>query len=233
MGPVRKRASPSDGTASRGEHRLEGPNPGDWPCLADRLGERIFLVSCREDRQDRVLLSLDRSSGRMLWERTVVHAPLEPSTDSTAMPRAPRPRTAVGLRELPGPPVDARGGLRFRRRSSLAGPARRIPQQAWLLQLRRAVREPGDRQRRPRWRFVSGGPRSRDGRTVWKTPRENKTRSYCPPIIREIDGRTQMILSGDKCVASYDPRNGSRHGSSTGQPNSSLLRWSTTANFYS
>ena len=46
---------------------------------------------------------------------------------------------------------------------------------------------------------------------VWKTPRENKTRSYCVPIIREIDGRRQMILSGSLCVASYDPRTGRRH----------------------
>jgi outer membrane protein assembly factor BamB len=51
----------------------------------------------------------------------------------------------------------------------------------------------------------------RDGKTLWKTPRENKTRSYCVPIIRELAGRTQMILSGDKCVASYDPQTGKRH----------------------
>jgi outer membrane protein assembly factor BamB len=49
------------------------------------------------------------------------------------------------------------------------------------------------------------------GSTRWKTDRENKTRSYVTPIIREIGGRTQMILSGSKCVASYDPRNGQRH----------------------
>ena len=50
-----------------------------------------------------------------------------------------------------------------------------------------------------------------NGDTVWKTPRENRTRSYCTPIVREIDGRTQMVLSGNKCVASYDPHDGSRH----------------------
>jgi outer membrane protein assembly factor BamB len=50
-----------------------------------------------------------------------------------------------------------------------------------------------------------------DGRTVWKVPRENRTRSYCVPIIRDLAGRTQMILSGDKCVASYDPADGRRH----------------------
>ena len=48
----------------------------------------------------------------------------------------------------------------------------------------------------------------KDGRTLWKTPRENHTRSYCVPLIRELDGRPQMVLSGDKCVASYDPNNG-------------------------
>jgi outer membrane protein assembly factor BamB len=49
------------------------------------------------------------------------------------------------------------------------------------------------------------------GKTLWKTPRQNKTRSYCVPLIRELDGRTQMVLSGDKCVASYDPNNGRLH----------------------
>jgi outer membrane protein assembly factor BamB len=50
----------------------------------------------------------------------------------------------------------------------------------------------------------------RTGDLVWKTPRENRTRSYCVPIVRQFDGRTQMILSGNKCVASYDPNDGSR-----------------------
>lgn len=49
------------------------------------------------------------------------------------------------------------------------------------------------------------------GKTVWKTPRENRTRSYCTPLIRDIDGRTQMMLSGSKSIASFDPRTGQRH----------------------
>jgi outer membrane protein assembly factor BamB len=31
------------------------------------------------------------------------------------------------------------------------------------------------------------------------------------PILRELSGRTQMILSGDKCVSSYDPATGRQH----------------------
>jgi outer membrane protein assembly factor BamB len=50
-----------------------------------------------------------------------------------------------------------------------------------------------------------------NGQILWKIPRENHTRSYCAPLIREVAGRTQMVLSGDKCVASYDPSNGKRY----------------------
>jgi outer membrane protein assembly factor BamB len=49
------------------------------------------------------------------------------------------------------------------------------------------------------------------GATVWKAPRENQTRSYVTPIIREIGGRTQMVFSGSKCIVSLDPNDGSRH----------------------
>jgi outer membrane protein assembly factor BamB len=46
------------------------------------------------------------------------------------------------------------------------------------------------------------------GEKVWNVPRANKTRSYVTPIIREVAGRTQLVLSGDKSVISYNPRDG-------------------------
>jgi len=39
--------------------------------------ERIFLIACLADSGDRVLLALDRASGRTLWQQTVLNAPLE------------------------------------------------------------------------------------------------------------------------------------------------------------
>ena len=51
----------------------------------------------------------------------------------------------------------------------------------------------------------------KDGHEVWRIQRPNNTRSYCPPLIRELAGRTQMVLSGSKCVASYDPNDGKLH----------------------
>jgi outer membrane protein assembly factor BamB len=47
-----------------------------------------------------------------------------------------------------------------------------------------------------------------NGQTVWKTPRTHKIRSYCTPIIRDISGRTQMVMSGSKQVVSLDPKTG-------------------------
>ena len=188
------------------------PIPGKGHASPIVAGERIFLVSCREDTQDRILLCLDRANGRILWEQTVVNAPLEkmhrlnshasstPATDGKLVYVSFLDRTEMlvaaydfaGKRQWlvrPGEFASVHGycspPLLFENMVIMNGDH---DGDAYLLALDRA-----------------------DGKTVWKTPRENKTRSYCPPIIRQIDGRTQMMLSGSKCVASYDPRNGSRH----------------------
>ncbi|MGE3806173.1 MAG: PQQ-binding-like beta-propeller repeat protein, partial [Gemmataceae bacterium] len=46
------------------------------------------------------------------------------------------------------------------------------------------------------------------GKERWRTDRPNKTRSYCTPILIEAAGRKQLVLSGSKCIASYDPDTG-------------------------
>jgi len=49
---------------------------------------------------------------------------------------------------------------------------------------------------------------SANGKTVWKTPAENPSQSYSPPLVRELAGKPQMIVPGNKAVTSYDPRTG-------------------------
>jgi outer membrane protein assembly factor BamB len=53
--------------------------------------------------------------------------------------------------------------------------------------------------------------KKQSGEVAWKSRRANNTRSYVTPIIREVAGRTQLVLSGDKSVASLDPNTGSTH----------------------
>ena len=194
------------------------------------LGERIFLVSCREDRGDRVLLCLDRQSGRILWERVVLSPPLERKhglngyasgtpasdgklvyvtfleadfgrdklTDPLGRTRATPGNMAVAAYDFDG---NRKWLVRPGRFSSVHGYC------SSPILFENLVIINGDHDGDA---YLVALDRS-SGETVWKTPRENKTRSYCTPIIRQIDGRTQMVLSGSLCVASYDPHDGSRH----------------------
>ena len=49
------------------------------------------------------------------------------------------------------------------------------------------------------------------GEEQWRTDRPNKTRSYCPPVVIDAAGKKQLVLTGSKCVASYDPDTGKQH----------------------
>ena len=49
------------------------------------------------------------------------------------------------------------------------------------------------------------------GEIRWKDKRDNGIRSYATPIIRNLDGRLQMVLSGSESVISYNPRTGKRY----------------------
>jgi outer membrane protein assembly factor BamB len=212
-GTSREKDIPRRWDGAKGEQiawKVEVPGRGHASPIV--WGDRIFLVSALEDRQQRILLALDRANGRTLWQRVVLESPLErinslnsyasstPATDGqlvyvsfldrgemfiAAYDFAGQPRWAV----RPGPFASQHGycssPILYKDLVIVNGDH---DGDAYLAALDRYT-----------------------GRTVWKTPRENQTRSYSVPIIRRIDGRMQMILSGSKCVASYDPDNGSRH----------------------
>jgi outer membrane protein assembly factor BamB len=175
-------------------------------------GDFIFTVSAATDTEERLLLCLDRKTGKMLWQRKVLTAPLEgkhklnsfasstPATDGQLVYVAflDRDRMFVAAYDFngaqrwavhPGPFSSMHGfcssPLLYGNTVILNGDH---DGNSYLVALDRA-----------------------DGHIIWKTARENHTRSYCAPIIREIGGRKQMVLTGDKCVASYDPENGRRH----------------------
>jgi outer membrane protein assembly factor BamB len=55
----------------------------------------------------------------------------------------------------------------------------------------------------------------KSGREVWRTPR-TKTITYSSPIVGNVAGRDQLLMSGGLKVASYDPANGRPLWSATG-----------------
>ena len=213
---------PTHWDGAKGENiawKVEVPGTGHAsPIVWD---DRIFLVTCLEEEpRPRAALPRPRLGQNALADvgaqvAAGKEAPLNsyasstPATDGklvyVTFLEGTKPGEATGA-------ADGRGGLRFRRAaaSGSCGPAR-FPASTAIAVVPVLFED----------KLIVNGDHDGDaylvaldretGKTVWKTPRENKTRSYSTPIIRDIDGRTQMILSGSKCVASYDPRDGSRH----------------------
>lgn len=175
-------------------------------------GDRIFTVSALTDNQDRVLLALDCSTGKIRWQKTVVQSPLEPkhklNSYASSTPATDGQlvyATFLDSKEIVVAAYDFDGNRKWLVRPGAFESKHGFCSSPILFKDKVIVNGDHDGDS-----YLVALARA-DGKTLWKVPRDNKTRSYCAPIIREISGRTQMILSGDKCVASYDPNDGSRH----------------------
>ncbi len=190
-------------------------------------GNRAYIVGCIKATKQRTLVALDAHTGKVAWEQIVLAAPLE-SKHSLNSYASATPVTdgktiyvsflEVGNKKIPAPNV---GNKR------LITPGRMIVaayddsgKQLWLVR-------PGD--------FISAhgfcsspviyedllivnGDHDgkgymlaldrKTGKTVWKTDRKYGIRSYVTPLIRKIDGRIQMVVSGSQHITSLDPRTG-------------------------
>lgn len=193
--------------------------------------DRVFTVAALAETEERLLLCVDRASGRLLWQSTVLKAPIEgihrlnsqasstPATDGqriftafldnteTDATRAanagreipkgevPKGTVVISAHDFSGKPLwQVRPGLFSSKHGFCSSPV--------LFEDKVIVNcdHDGDG-------YIVALSKS-DGKELWRIARPNHTRSYCVPLIRDIGGRTQMVLSGTLCVTSYDPRTG-------------------------
>ena len=192
--------------------------------------DHVFLVSCLPDKTSRVLVALDRTSGEQLWQRDVLKSPLE-SKHSLNSRASGTPATdgklvyvtflAVGDKKVPAPNVgserlifpgqivvaayDFDGNQKWEVRPGSFVSAHGFCSSPVLFENLLIINGDHDGES-----YVVALDK-KTGKVVWKTPREHKTRSYVTPIIREIAGRTQMVMSGSMSVVSLDPRTGKHH----------------------
>jgi outer membrane protein assembly factor BamB len=186
--------------------------PGTGHASPIVLGNRIFTVTALLDGGDRILLCLDRKDGRIVWQRTVLNAPLERKHDlnsfASSTPATDGEKlyvTFLDRDQILVAAYDLGGKQQWLVRPGAFSSMHGFCSSPLIFKDKVIVN--GDHDGNS---YIVALSRS-DGHTLWKTPRENHTRSYCVPIIRDLSGRTQMILSGDKSVASYDPNNGRLH----------------------
>jgi hypothetical protein len=172
-------------------------------------GDRILLTTCLEKDGQRLLLCLHREDGRLLWERVVLTARLEhkhnlnsfasstPATDGRHVwvSFLQESRMQVACYDLDGHPVWRRSPGEFHSAHGFCSSPVLYQDlvilngdqdaEAWIVALDKGT-----------------------GLERWRADRPNRTGSYCVPLLVEAAGRKQLVLSGSKCVASYDPDTG-------------------------
>lgn len=192
--------------------------------------DRIFLVSCLEESEERVLISLDRKSGKELWRRTVFKAPLEtkhnlnsrasgtPVTDGELVyvtflqvdgSTVPAPNVGTKRPITPGQMVVAAYDYQGNRKWSVK-PGEFISAHGYSscpVLYKDLLIVNGDHDGKG---YVVALDK-KSGEMKWKVLRKHGIRSYVTPIIRDVAGRTQMVMSGSQSVVSYDPSDGSKH----------------------
>lgn len=193
-------------------------------------GDKIFLTTCLPDREERELLCLDRLSGKTIWSQVVLESPLESihqlNSRASGTPAADGKQVYVTFMravgdEVPAPNV---GALRLITPGKIVVAAYDFNGKLnWKTEVGDFLSAHGFSTCPVLFKdlVIINGDHDGNGYIValdrktgeerWRTARENNTRSYVTPIIREIEGRTQMILSGSLSVASYDPDNGKQH----------------------
>ena len=191
---------------------------------------KVFLTTCLPEKEQRLLLCLDQRTGKKLWQKVVLNSPLETihplNSRASGTPATDGQHVFVTFmkaddRKIPAPNV---GTQRLITPGKIIVAAYDLDgEQKWKINVGDFISAHGFNTCPVLFEdlVIINGDHDGDaylvalerktGRERWRIERENKTRSYATPIIREIGGRTQMILSGSLCVASYDPHNGKRH----------------------
>jgi len=175
-------------------------------------GDRIFVTTCNERSKKRLLWCLDADSGKLLWERTVLTAPLErknrlnsyasstPATDGKHVwvSFLDRKRVVVAC-------YDKAGGEIWRKSPGELHAVHGFCSS--LLLYKDMVILNGDQDALA---YIVAFDQA-TGAERWRADRPNRTRSYCPPVVFRLAGKDQLVLSGSKCVASYNPNDGKQY----------------------
>jgi outer membrane protein assembly factor BamB len=184
--------------------------PGQGHASPIVWGNNVFTVTALSATQERVLLCLDRASGKIIWQETVVQGPLEnihkENSYASSTPATDGERVFVTFRVGDEIVVAAH--------HLVSG------KQLWLVRPGTHTGEWGFSNEPVLFKdkvIVDGDSkgdsflvalRRADGKTLWRINRSHQGISYSAPLIREMAGRTQLIQCGDRCVASFDPETG-------------------------
>ena len=175
-------------------------------------GDALFLVSADEESGERMLIRLNLKSGKTVWKKIVLEAPIEkvhrknsrasstPVTDGSSIFVSFLDQEKMFIAAY-----DFNGNKLWEKRPGIFSSIHGYCSSPVIWKDKVIIN--GDHDGNAYIVALD----STTGNEVWKTARPNKTRSYCTPLLRTIGGRNQLILSGSKSIASYDPDSGKQH----------------------
>ena len=175
--------------------------------------DRLFTFTALPDTQERILLCYDSTSGELLWQETVLTAPLEakhkdnsyasgtPATDGSLVyvSYLDGKDAVVAAYNFSGKKVwEQRPGTFYSGWGYSCSP--RLDENKVIINGNSPGGEP----------FLVAMDKN-DGRIIWKVDHEKKANNFSTPIVKDIGGKTQMIFCGNQEIASYDPHDGSQN----------------------
>ena len=173
------------------------------------VGNKVLTVSAIKETEERALLCLDRRNGTILWQQPVVKSPMErvhtENSHASSTPACDGERVFCSFldsREVLVAAYDLEGKLLWLKRPGAFSSVHGFCSTPIVYRDTIIVNCDHDGNG-----YIVALNR-KDGVERWRIDRPNKTRSYCAPLIRTIDGKDQMVLSGSKCVTAYDPSSG-------------------------
>jgi outer membrane protein assembly factor BamB len=177
---------------------------------------KVFVGGCVEADKARVLYCVDRKTGTLLWEKSVVVSELEKKHNenswASSTPAADGERVYVTFLDAPQLRVfcyDYDGKLLWEKNPGEFHSVHGFCSPPVLYKNLVIVNGDQDAPTGKRAYIVAFDKLT--GEEKWRIDRPNKLRSYCPPVIVDAAGKKQMVLTGSKCVASYDPDTGKQH----------------------
>ncbi|VTT98597.1 Pyrrolo-quinoline quinone OS=Pedosphaera parvula (strain Ellin514) GN=Cflav_PD1224 PE=4 SV=1: PQQ_3: PQQ_2 [Gemmataceae bacterium] len=177
---------------------------------------KVFVAGCVEAEKKRVLYCVDRATGKILWEKAAVVSELEKKHNenswASSTPAADGERVYITFLDKPHLRVfcyDHAGNLVWEK-----SPGEFHSQHGFCsppMLYKDLVIVNGDQDAPKGLSAYIVAFDKKTGEEKWRADRPTKLRSYCPPVVIDAAGKKQLVLTGSKCVASYDPDTGKQN----------------------
>jgi len=174
--------------------------------------DKLFTLTALPETQEKVLLCYNSKNGQLLWQQTVVKGAFEAkhndNSHASGTPATDGKLVYVALldgQEVVVAAYDFTGKQIWLQRPGTFSSPHGFSCSPVLYKDKVIVNcaSKGDS-------FVAALDRT-DGHTNWKINQEKPAHSFSTPIFRQMAGKMQLILGGNKEISSFNPEDGSRY----------------------